>query len=227
MIPENEKYVDTALIEQYWLGRLQGEDLQNFTIRMKADIAFYQEVMLQKTIMEQATEVGREDMRRELKQMHQRLGLSGIQAKEAPTRQIHFPYLAVAASILILLLSTAVLYFSYFKQSGTGPSTAVVQPVQPLPAQQVKIRFQVIGGAPDMGFSGIDKDSLTTILLYPAVSSSPAYQFDDTLHLFGEFSTQQLRLQYNPEKEQYILFSDSMAYPLQRYQPRQTLQPTP
>ena len=156
--------------------------------------------------------------------MHQRLGLGGLPAKEAPTRQLHFPYMAVAASLVILFISAAILYFSYFKQPGSGPATAVVQP---LPAQQVKIRFQVIGGAPDMGFSGVNKDSLTTILLYPAVSSSPAYQFDDTLHLFGEFSTQQLRLQYNPEKEQYILFADSLAYPLQRFQPRQTLQAAP
>jgi hypothetical protein len=224
MIPENEKFIDTALIEQYWLGRLQGEELQNFTFRMQADAAFYQEVMLQQSIMAQAREVGREDMRRELKQMHQRLGLEELPAKELPTRQLHFPYLAVAASLLILFISAAILYFSYFKPSDTGPVTTVVQP---LPAQQVKIRFQVIGGAPDMGFSGVNKDSLTTVLMYPAVSSLPAYQFDDTLHLFGDFSTQQLRLQYNQEKEQYILFADSLAYPLQRYQPRQILQAAP
>jgi hypothetical protein len=224
MIPDNEKYVDTALIEQYWLGRLQGEELQHFTFRLQADAAFYREVMLQKTIMEQAKEVGREDMRLELKRMHQQLGLGEEKVRQLNSRPTHFPYMAIAASIIIVLISTAVLYFSYFKQTDTGNITGVVQP---LPAQQVKIRFQLIGGAPDMGFSGVAKDSLTTILLYPAVSSSPAYQFDDTLHLFGDFSYQTLTLQYNQEKEQYILFSDSLAYPLQRFQPRQALQAAP
>jgi hypothetical protein len=220
MIPDDENFTDIALIEQYWMGQLQGEELQQFTLRLQTDAAFNREVMLQKSIMEQVKEVGRDDMRRELKQLHRQLGLQEISGLgETSRKERHFPFMAIAASVIIVLMATAVLYFSYFRSS----DTTTAQVVQPLPAQQVKIRYKVTGGAPDMGFSGLEKDSLTTILLYPAIPGSPAYQFDDTLRLFGDFSTQKLSLQYDQSREQYTLFAGSIAYPLQQYQPRQPL----
>jgi hypothetical protein len=218
MKPENEKPFHTEWIERYLGGELQGEELEQFIHRLHTDAAFQQEVALQRSIVAQAHQVGREELQKQLKSLHRQLGFAEKKNKYQP--QIYY---AVAATLLLLLVAAFVFYFSYRPLEKTPAISGVKEEV--LSKQPVLIRLQVKGQQPNMGFSGTYTDSTTTVLLYPA--QSPAYRFDDTLRLYGTFEAHQLTLQYDQAKEQYTLLIDSLAYPLQRYRPKQALPRAP
>jgi uncharacterized coiled-coil protein SlyX len=218
MNPGNEQSFHTEWIERYLLGELQGEELEQFIQRLRIDSAFQREVTLQRTIVEQSKQVGRADMRQELKALHQQLGFA-----QGKRRVLAFPFYAVAAAIAFLLIVTTVFYFFNHNRTIPDASSTSDPKGQPIPATLAFIRFQASIQDPSMGFSGTKADSTTPILLYPAIATSPAYQFDDTLRLYGTFTPSQLALQYHPSTEQYTLLLDSTAYSLQRYRPIQAL----
>jgi hypothetical protein len=218
MEPVNERPFHTAWIEQYLSGELQGAELDQFMHRLHTDVAFRQEVALQRSIIAQAREVGRQELQKQLKSLHRQMGFAQEKQKRLPVS-----WYAVAAAILLLLAASVVFYFSYQPSGESQPVAKINKPV--LTKKSVVIRFGVTGLPPAIGFSGTQTDSTITILMYPAQSA--AYRFDDTLRLYGSFEPSQLSLQYNQAEEQYTLFIDSLAYSLQRYRPRQTLQPIP
>jgi hypothetical protein len=222
MNPESDNHFHTEWIERYLLGELKGEELTEFNHLLRTDPTFHHEVVLQRSIIEQAQQVAREDMRQQLKDLHRQLGF----AKEK-VRPLPFTFYAIAAAVVLLLVSTAVFYFSYFNQSVPGDTrTASANKKPALLSQPAVIRLRVMGENPKMGISGVHRDSTVAILLYPATSTSPAYQFDDTLRLYGTFTPDHLTLQYDQAKEQYTLLIDSLSFPLQRYRPSQTLRAT-
>lgn len=215
MKPENEEPFHTEWIEQYLSGELQGEDLEQFNRRLHNDTAFRQEVALQRSIVSQAQLAGREEMHQQLKSLHRRLGFTEEKKRKQPF------YYAIAAAIFLLLAATIIFYL-YLPPTGGGKNVAV-NPEQAL-AKTAIIRCRITGRPPAVGFSGTQTDSTTTILLYPAPSA--AYQFNDTLRLYGNFTADQLSLQYDEAKEQYTLTIDTVSYSLKRFRPKQALQPT-
>src|SRR4051812_9688163 len=115
MNPESDKHFHTEWIEQYLLGELQGEELEHFIHRLRTDSVFRREVTLQRSITEQTQLVAREDMRQQLKTLHRQLGFA-----EEEKRQMPFTWYAIAATVVLLLVSTIVFYRSYLNQSVTG-----------------------------------------------------------------------------------------------------------
>ncbi|QMU28346.1 hypothetical protein [Adhaeribacter radiodurans] len=214
MMPVNEGHFHTEWIERYLAGELQGEELENFIHRLHSDNAFRQEVAVQRSIVDQAQLVGRQDLQQQLKSLHRQLGFAEVKSKS-----VSYTNYGVAASILILLTAAFVFYFIYQPNSRTPVLSQVKE--EKLLKKPLIIRYQVKEQDPTLGFSGATSDSTTTILLYQ--SSISAYQFDDTLRLYGNFTASQLTLQYNQAKEQYTLLVDSIGYPLQRYRPKQSL----
>ncbi|PSR53065.1 hypothetical protein AHMF7605_05755 [Adhaeribacter arboris] len=221
MLPGNERPLHTEWIERYLLGELQGEELEKFIYRLHRDNTFRQEVTVQRSIVDQAHVIGREDLRQDLKSLHRQLGFNKGENNKQEKNTSSFNFYAVAASILLLLAATAVFYFAYHPSEKTPTVAQVKTPELSSQPQHLNIKYQIIGQDPAIGFSGTNTDSNTTILLYQA--SSPAYRFDDTLRLYGNFAAKQLTLQYNQSKEQYTLLIDSLSYPLQRYRPKQAL----
>ncbi|MDQ4141266.1 MAG: hypothetical protein M3142_12185 [Bacteroidota bacterium] len=224
MMPENERQFHTEWIERYLSGELKGEELEQFILRLHRDSAFRQEVAVQRSIIAQAHLIGREELRQDLKNLHRQQGYNQqLEYNQKKTKTIPLYLYAVAATVLLLLAFTGIFYFAYQPNQNT-PTVAQVQKQESSnQSETLHIQYQVTGQDPAIGFTGTNSDSTTTILLYPA--ASPAYQFNDTLRIYGNFAPDQLTLKYNQLKEQYTLLIDSNAYPLQRYRPKQALRP--
>jgi hypothetical protein len=221
MNPENEAGSHTEWIEQYLLGELSGAELEQFEHRLRTEPAFEREVRLQRSIMMQAEQVGREDLRRQLKTMHRQFGFVRKDKKH-----LSFRFYAIAASITLLVVAGCIYYVFYLHRFADHRTPIASSANHSLPSPTF-IRYQVTGGGPNMGFSGAQTDSTVAILIETGRPGPPFYQFDDTLHLFGPFAPNRLTLQYDPAKEQYTLLEGSLSYPLQRYRPMQVLKAAP
>ncbi|MBC7919830.1 MAG: hypothetical protein H7Z75_01945 [Ferruginibacter sp.] len=115
----NEK--DTELIEQYLLGELVHDRLQEVEVRLITDERFRQEVDVQRAIVRQAKKMGREELRQRLQRLEERLNPPTGQGPDGETRQVAphpaaaptpanthpnpFRSFAIAASVLLVLVA--------------------------------------------------------------------------------------------------------------------------
>lgn len=232
-------------IDQYLLGELKDGELDQFQQQLQTDANFKQEVEVQKTIFLQARKVGRDAMRQQLKELHQRpdLRLPGdniLRSKKKamklktivppalnPKRTRIYQYYALAASIALLLVVSFLVYFLY----PTAPANNMAQRNNATAKESIRpqlfiIRLEKSGDTRNFGFGGTDeKDTTVAVLIYPAEKGSKSYQFNDTLRLYGRFVPERFSLQYIQNTGQYMLREGSVLYPLQRYHPQQALKP--
>jgi hypothetical protein len=140
-----------------------------------------------------------------------------------------FSYYTIAASISLLLSASLIAYFLYrgaptsqiARQSSPVSKEAITAHLAILPLEQKDV-------APGFGFGGAgESDNTVAVLIYPVQQEGRSYRFDDTLRLYGAFVPARLALRFDPKAEGYALREDSVFYPLQRFRPRQALQPAP
>jgi hypothetical protein len=140
-----------------------------------------------------------------------------------------FSYYTIAASISLLLSASIIAYFLY-RGAPTSPVAQQSSPVskEAITPQLATIRLESRGVPPDLGFGGAGaKDKTVAVLIYAVQQGGKSYRFDDTLRLYGAFVPARLALRFDPKTEGYTLREDSVFYPLQRFRPRQALQPAP
>lgn len=230
----------TEWIDQYLLGELKDNELIQFKQQMKTDANFRQEVEVQKALFLQARKVGRDAMREQLKDMHQRLELSWpvestLRTQQKPVvlpvpnrkRFRNFQYYTIAASITLLLIASLIGYFLY---TGSPPNTIAQRKnatgTKSVTPRLFYIRLEQSGATQNFGFGGTaGTDTTVAVLIYPAEKGGKSYQFDDTLRLYGSFVPARLSLRYDQNTGQYIIREDSVWYPLQRYRVQQALKP--
>lgn len=229
-----------AWIDQYLLDELQGEELSRFRQRLETDAGFRQEVERQRALFRQARQVGRQALRRQLQQMHQRLQVpwpvadtdaDSLPARPQPPLQLRpkrstrVSRYTLAASIALLLVAGFCWYLLYWQ--APSPDTALHRrPAQPISPERVRIRLEGSDAPAGFGFGDAGgKDAAMYVLIYPAGQQTRAYRFDDTLRLYGAFVPSRLALRLDPNTGAYTLREDSLLYPLQRYRPRQALLP--
>jgi hypothetical protein len=239
----------TEWIEQYLNGELEGDALNQFNERLQADASFKREVEVQRAIVVQIRQSGRAALRSKLVEVIDQLDLPWpVESYEDNSPTESFPeepslpireqanrwrYYAIAATVTLLLVGSGVGYWLYrstpvaiTKQQSAATDTrqqTESKATTPLP-QIASIRLERIGKGRTFGFGGAgSKDTTLSVLLYPAGSGVKAYQFGDTLRLYGNFNLVRLLVQYDQRTKHYTLLEDSIGYPLQRYRPRQAL----
>jgi hypothetical protein len=235
MNQDNQKR--TEWIDQYLLGQLEGEELGKFMQYMQSDAAFKREVEVQRAILLNLRKAGRVAARQQIVEIQERIHIpwppeTAQQAAEvAPVIQLSTPntpkqvsYYAIAAAVTVLLVASLMGYFFY--RDATSPSLAVnnsdsIHSDRPAVALIPLTRTR---GSEELGFGGGDKpDTTITILIYKTGKRDRAYQFDDTLRLYGTFSLKQLSLQLDQKTGNYTLMEGGVPYVLQRYLPLQQL----
>ena len=243
MNPDNQSR--SEWIEQYLRRELEGDELDQFNERLRTDADFGREVAAQRAIFVHIRRVGRAALRRKLVAVRSQLDLPWPGENFQPDtralpQETTFPpvreqsgvrrYYAVAAAIALLLLSSGRGY--WYRRTPAAPTTqrgaaqrSAAKDASTSAPQATTIRLERTGGSRNFGFGGADsQDTTLAVLLYP-VALTKAYQFDDTLRLYGNFNAAWLFLQYDSNTKRYTLREDSLSYPLQRYRPRQALTP--
>lgn len=106
------------LIEQYLLGELSGDLLNEFKEKLAADDQFKKDVAMQSAFIRNIKTTGREEWTLKLKAIHNEMNFAGVKAEEKPVAKKIVPlksfyqkkyYLAVAASIILIIFSTFLL----------------------------------------------------------------------------------------------------------------------
>lgn len=227
-------------IDQYLMDQLSEAELRQFNHYLQTEHGFRQELEVQQALFLQARKVGREALRRQLKSLHQSLespwpvktyqappGESGGGHRAGPSWNavLRFPRLALAATLVLVLLAAGLAYLRY-----TQPPDRLARPVPGTgnpggKPQLAHIRLQVVTENQNLGFAGAGADTTVAVLLYRGETGSRSYRFDDTLRLYGPFEPARLRLQEEETSGRYTLREDSLYYPLQRYHARQALVP--
>lgn len=135
------------LIEQYLLGELSGDSLEQFKRKFESDDGFRKEVALQRTIIRNIKAAGRREWSEKLDTMHDEIS-RGIKATPGITRENRLTsikgfhknkyVLRIAAALLILILSAI---FIITKNSGKKNSEKIfLAYYQPYPDLEQKTR---------------------------------------------------------------------------------------
>jgi hypothetical protein len=209
---ENE-YNNTEKIEQYLLNQLSGKELDEFNERLRHDGLLREEVALQRkaTGMVELAEFKNllEQSHREItREEEQPRSIAAEPPGKAPTPVIPlgrnpWPYYAIAASVLLLLVTGIVFYRSTVS---AAPFVA-------------DIKYVVQSEEPGLGVAGTPSASTIPVKIYPPEANRNFhYRFDDTLRLYGNFGVRNLTLFYNEPKEEYRLQDQQREYVLERYQ---------
>jgi hypothetical protein len=155
------------------------------------------------------------------------------QAQFRHRRVGRFSWYTITASISLLLSASIIAYFLYWGNL-TLPTARRSGPGSPLEASAQLAYIQLESGdgleegSRGLGLGGpSDKDTAVAVLIYPAPKGPRTYRFDDTLRLYGAFVPARLALRFQQETARYSLREDSLLYLLERFQPRQALQPAP
>jgi len=198
MINEENK---EEIIEQYLEGALTGEELQEFEAKMATDAAFRREVALQRKIVRNVHTVGREQLRAQLKDIHQEM-LAGQDTKEetkvVPLLQRKAVQYAIAAAIALLIVGWGV--FMLLDQPSDEPVLAF------LPVESIR----------EDGSRGPSRGMLNVLIYPPEDTLNQHYQFTDTLKLYGPFDAQEIRIVYNLSNDHYMLEANGKTYGLRK-----------
>ncbi len=208
---ENE--YNTEKIEQYLLNQLSGKELEEFNERLRQDALLREEVALQRkaTGMVELAEFKNllEQSHREItRDAGQHRGIAAEPPEKAdapivPLGRNPWPYYAIAASVLLLLVAGIVFY----------RNTVAAAPFV------ADIEFIVQSGEPGLGVAGTSSASTVPVKVYPPEANRNFhYRFDDTLRLYGTFEVRNLTLLYNEPREEYRLRDQQREYVLERYQ---------
>jgi len=185
----NEENIEER-IEQYLEGNLTQEQKQEFEVKMDTDATFRREVALQKKIVNNVQLVGREQLRAQLKTIHQEM-----LAESSHTMN----YYAIAA-VVTLLITAGVVWELVYRPPDEPPLAF-------LPIQTIDRTGNT------RGFAG----GMQTVVIYPPNDSlNFHYHLTDTLKLYGPFDVEEIKLYYNLDTEQYLLESDQKRYVLRK-----------
>jgi len=177
-------------IEQYLEGNLTGEQEQEFKAKMDTDAALRREVALQKKIISNVQTLGREQLRAQLKTIHQEM------LAESPHTM---NYYAIAAVVTLLIAAGVVWVLVY--RPPDEPTLAF------LPIQTIDRTGNT------RGFAG----GMQTVVIYPPNDSlNFHYHLTDTLNLYGPFDAEEIKLYIDQETNHYLLETHQQRYILRK-----------
>jgi len=198
MINEENK---EEIIERYLENKLTGEQEHEFEAKMDADAALRREVALQKKIITNVQTIGRTQLHTQLKDIHKEM-LAEQGAKRAKMISMlphNLSYYAIAA-VVTLLMAAGAIWILVFRPSDE-PTLAF------LPIQAIDRTGNT------RGFAG----GMQTVVIYPPKDSLDFhYQLADTQKLYGTFDTEEIKLFYNLNTDQYFLETHQQRYILRK-----------